>query len=306
MKMKSLPSLYLLLAQLMVAINVVGSKFLAARISLLSVLFVRFGIGTLFLIAVHLIKPQKSAPLKSLTKKEWILIAAQSITAGCLFNALMLLGLSYTSASVAGMIISVLPAFIAVCAVLILKEHLSISNALCIVLAVLGLFIINAHSLTVGAHHRILGDAIILLSLLPEGAYYLLSRYYHNRLSLIVLSILMNGINVLLLLPVVIFYGIKNVLGIDLQSLEILIITGIASGFFYIFWYVGSQEIQASRAGLFTAISPVFILLIAHEFLSESVGVSQLTGMAFIILSILATGLRKPVFKMNDREKQLS
>lgn len=297
MKMKSLPAIYLLLAQLMVAINVVGSKFLAPRASIISVLFIRFTIATLFLLVANLAKPQKSLPLKHLSKKEWVLIIAQALTAGALFNGFMLLGLHFTNASVAGMIISVLPAFIAVCAVLILKESLSMTRGVCIFFAVIGLMIINGQHLSVGAHHRLLGDAIILLALVPEGSYYLLSRLYKNRLSLMMLSLLMNGINVIALFPFVLLSGIEKVLGIDYQSLEVLLITGLASGFFYIFWYVGAQEIEASIAGLFTATGPVFILLIAQAFLGESVSHIQLVGMVFIIISILLPGLKRKRYK---------
>lgn len=296
MKIKSLSAVYLLLAQLMVAINVVGSRFLATHASTLSVLFVRFFIAMVFLGIANGIKPQKSLPLKQLTNKEWGLIIGQALTAGVLFNALMLLGLKYTSASVAGMIISVLPAVIAVAAVLLLKEHLSRTNTMCIALAILGLLIINGQHLSQGEHHSLLGDAIVLLALVPEAAYYILSRFYQNRLSLLMLSALMNGINVILLLPLLLLTGIHQVIEIDMHSLQILLITGLASGFFYIFWYVGSQSIPATIAGLYTAIGPIFIMLIASVFLHESVSATELIGMVCIILSILVTGMKRRTF----------
>lgn len=292
MRMKSLPAIYLLLAQLMVAINVVGSRFLATHASMLAVLFVRFFIATLFLFFAQWLRPQKGVQLKALHAKEWWLIIAQALTAGALFNALMLLGLNYTNASVAGMIISVLPAVIALGAVIFVKEHLSSNNMMCIALAVTGLLIINGQHLSMGQHHSLIGDVIILVALLPEAAYYILSRFYHNRLSLLMLSTLMNGINVIALIPLVLLTGINQVMGLDWHSLEILLITGIASGFFYIFWYVGSQNIPASIAGLYTAIGPIFIMIIARLFLHESVSSLELVGMVCIILSILVTGIK--------------
>lgn len=288
-------STFLILGQLMVAINVVGSKYLTVHMSVLAVLFYRFFTATALLSFFCWLKPAKSyhARYTELSRREWGLITAQALCAGVLFNLLMLVGLNYTQASVAGMIISVLPALIAVLAVIFLKERMSPLTSLATLTAVLGLMIINGQHVTMGAHHQLLGDAIILVALIPEALYFLLSRYYQNRLPLFHLSLLMNGINCLALLPFLLVSGVSALTNIDHNGLQVVLITGSASAFFYVFWSMGAAYLPASKSSLFTAMSPLLIMLIAFLFLGESLTLSQGIGMALIIASVFSASFAR-------------
>lgn len=275
----------------MVAINVVGSKYLSAHLQVLTVLFYRFGIATLFLLLLCLLSPEGMAlaKIRQLKQREWVYIILQGLGAGAFFNGLMLLGLQYTDAAIAGMIISVLPAIIAFGAVIFLRERLSPITLVATFAAVSGLMIINGQHLHAGAHGYLLGDAIILLALVPEAAYFVLSRFYHNPLPRFHLSLVMNGVNCLALTPLMFLSGISKVFAIDKSSLEVVLVTGIASAFFYVFWSMGAKEIPASKASIFTAMGPLLISVIAYFVLGEDMTLVQLLGMALIITSVLAS-----------------
>ena len=284
---------YLFFAQLMVAINVVGSKYLVGRISVLSVLVYRFAIATFFLLFFHWVrKPKNTISIRDLSSLEWRMIIAQSLCAGVLFNALLLIGLKYTQAVMAGMLISVLPALIALAAIIFLREKLTFITGFCICFAVVGLLILNGRNFQLGQAHQFIGDLIIFCSLLPEVVYYLLSKVYKNRLPLFLLSALMNGLNLLCLLPLFVFLGAQKILVIDAKSLQVVICTGLASAYFYITWYLGSQQIKASRSGIFTAFAPVLTTLLAVVFLGESVLASQFFAMSLIIISVIVSSFK--------------
>ena len=138
--------LLLFTAQVLVGANIVFSKFILASTPLVLMLILRFAIATVVLFPLHWLTSAARFPLsyhfRQLTKKDWYYLIAQSSCAGFLFNGLMLLGLFYTDANVAGIITSALPAIIAVMSWLILNETISPRKSLCVGFATAGLLTI--------------------------------------------------------------------------------------------------------------------------------------------------------------------
>jgi drug/metabolite transporter (DMT)-like permease len=192
---------FLVLAQTMVGVNIVTSKLLLSSIPVLVLLEIRFLLATLVLLPLHWTtaasrKKSLNAYFSELRQRDWFFILTQALSAGILFNTLMLTGLNYTDANVAGIITSALPAIIAILSWLILHEKISAEKALCILFATIGLVIIAYNKLQgIGDAHSFFGDSIILLALLPEASYYVLCKLYANRLPLFLTSALLNGIN---------------------------------------------------------------------------------------------------------------
>jgi drug/metabolite transporter (DMT)-like permease len=125
------------------------------------------------------------------------------------------------------------------------------------------------------------------MALVPETAYYLLSKAYQFELPILVFAGLLNSINVLSLLPLILITEPNFFLHIDTMSFEVLFGTGVASALFYIFWSQGIKEISATRAGMLTALCPLMTLVIAALFLGETINVYQMIGMFFVIASVL-------------------
>lgn len=280
----------LILAQTMVGINIVTSKLLLSSIPILFLLAIRFALATVILLPLHWLTPAKKITVKNhfsnIQQKDWIFIFAQALSAGILFNCLMLLGLNYTDANVAGIITSALPAIIAMMSWLILGETISAKKSLCVIFATLGLIVIAYDKFRgVGATHSLFGDSIVLLSLLPEAAYYVLCKLHSNRLPVFLTSALLNGINAILILPAMCFSHYET-LSIDSSSWFILFILGLSSGLFYVFWFIGSQWVDGIMASLSTAVMPVATVIIAWILLGEHLTGLQSAGMGLVILSI--------------------
>lgn len=221
-----------------------------------------------------------------LKNRDWLFILAQSLSAGVLFNGLMLGGLNSTDANVAGIITSALPAIIALLSWIFLREKISTEKALCILFATIGLMIIAYDKLKgVSQSHSFLGDGIVLLALLPEASYYVLCKLYVNRLPVFLTSALMNGINATLLLPVLFFVQWSPE---QLSSITwiVLLIIGLSSGLFYVFWFVAVRHVDGVMASLSTAIMPIATVVLAWLILNEDLTLLQLSGMSLVLFSI--------------------
>lgn len=281
---------FLILAQTMVGINIVFSKYILASIPILFILGIRFSLATIILLLLHWISPAKERSIYSyfseLKRRDWFFIIAQGISAGVLFNFLMLWGLDYTSANVAGIITSALPAIIALMSWLILGEKISGKKMICVFFATMGLVVIACDKLG-GAKvvHSFSGDAIVLLSLLPEATYYILCKMHVNSLPVFLISAFLNGINAVLLLFILMFGSWSN-LNIQCSDWMILIILGFSSGLFYVFWYFGYKQVDGVMASLSTAIMPVATVMFAWALLGEQLTLLQFLGMGMVIFSI--------------------
>lgn len=290
-KLLSTGMLWLALAQIMVAMNIVMSKSLLVEIPVLMMMTIRFAIAAVILWPLHWLSPQRHTTLKdyflALSRKDWGFLFAQALCAGVLFNCLMLTGLSATDANVAGIITSALPAMIALFSCLFLRETISYKKGLCILLATCGLLVIALDKFTaVGDQHSFFGDAIVFLSLVPEASYYILTKIHTPKLPIFLTSSLMNGINAVILFPIAITqHWDPTTLGLNHWS--IMIILGISAGLFYVFWLFGSQKVDGMMASLSTAIMPIATVIFAWVWLQDALNLQETIGLLLVLLSIV-------------------
>ncbi len=286
----------LILAQLMVAINIVGSKFLISTTPILFLITCRFLLATIFLLPIHWLTKNRRTSLaqhfKKINKKDWLLIIVQAICAGTLFNFFMVLGLRYTDAQTAGIITSTLPALILIACWLVLKEPLTLKKCICIGFATLGLCVISIHKSVSNTHAYWLGSLLVLIALLPESTYYVLTKFQGNRLPVFLMSATINAINAAILIPIMLWQVNWQSLHFSEFQLMILIMISLASGLFYVFWYLGADKVDSALASLATAIMPIATIIIAWLALGETITGYDLAGMGLVILSIIAYAYR--------------
>lgn len=289
--------LFLILAQVMVGINIVSSKYLVASVPFLFILSLRFILAAIILFSLHLLTDHHTQffqrHFEKLNKKAWVYILLQAITAGVLFNCLMLLGLRYTNANIAGIITSGLPAIIAVMSWIVLKEHFTRKKSLCVGLATIGLLIISGDKFVGGAAHQsMLGNLLVLLSLLPEAAYYVLSKMYVSPLPVFLLSAVINSVNALIMLPFLLCYMDWSTLHLVAFDWLILVMISFSSALFFVCWYLGSYRVDGVMASLSTAIMPIATVMIAWAALGEMITLVQLLGMGLVVASIFVYALK--------------
>jgi drug/metabolite transporter (DMT)-like permease len=104
---------------------------------------------------------------------------------------------------------------------------------------VLGRIVINAHSFHRDNSNQRLGDIIILLSLLPEAIYYVLSKMHSNKLPVFLASALMNGLNTPILILFAAMHHDVLPTSISITQYQLLLIVSLGSVLFYVFWFSG-------------------------------------------------------------------
>lgn len=283
--------LLLISAQVMVGLNIVAAKMILPSITMTHLLALRFLTAAVLLYLLHICTPagrQKTTfYLKQLHQKDWLYLVLQALFAGVLFNCLMLWGLSKTDANVAGIITSVLPTVIAIFSWLILKEPLTQRSLFAILLACSGLAVMASSQLThLSSSHSFFGDAIVLLSLFPEAAYYVVCKMHRIQLPIFLMSAIINAINGLIIALIAVFVHQQST-HFDLSVILVLLILGTTSGLFYVFWYYGCQTVEGMLASLTTAVMPLASVFLAWLFLGEGLTLTQVAGMGLVIGSIV-------------------
>ncbi len=288
--------LFLILAQIMVAMNIVASKLLLSSVPILLLLTIRFTLATVILLPLHWLTPSKLFSTRyhfaQLSAKDWFYIFIQALSAGILFNCLMLVGLQYTDANAAGIITSALPALIALMSWIILGEKISGKRGICVCIATVGLVIIACEKLhNIQLNHSFLGDLIVFFSLIPEASYYVFSKLHPVRLPVFLISALLNGINAIFLFLMLFFLPLHGG-HINRDSWLIVFILGLSSGLFYVFWYFGCQCVDGIMASLSTAVMPIATIIFAGVLLHEQLTIGQLIGMSMVMLSVVVYAKR--------------
>lgn len=300
MQERYLGYIQLILAQTGVGLGIVtGKKMLSLGVPVYMQVELRFLLSFFILLSFLMIKARRAREdfelIPKISKRDWTLVIMQAVCAGVLFNILMLFGLKYTTATMAGIITSALPVVIAILSFVFLKERLSRNKILAIILVVIGVSIL--HIDTIGsstAQSPIIGGVLVGLALLPEGLYTIFSKILGKKIDPLVQATWINLISCLLFLPFWIFSGMWNAMDIiDLKAAGFIVLGSFASMLFYYFWTAGVTHVKATTAAIFTGVMPIVTTIAAILMLHESFSIFDLLGMAFVLASIFIGTYRR-------------
>ena len=282
------PLLLLFLAQVCVGVNIVFSKGLAGHIDPFIIMSIRFTVATLFM-SLFLIKSGERRRWNfRLTWMDCLVMLVKGVGAGLFFNWLMLTGLKLTNANSAGLITSLLPAIIVCLNVTLFKQKLNTQMIIAIMISIAGLILINFESFGGEARQALWGNFLVFISLLPEGLYYTLSKYYPvSKIPPISNSICLTLSNLPFLYVIIAFMPVSAWHVITPYDIWIMILVGIAAGFFFFLWQTGVEKVDPAYAALATAFMPLSAVLLAWIVLGEGLTVTKSIGMLFVILSIV-------------------
>ncbi|MBX9578001.1 MAG: DMT family transporter [Chthoniobacterales bacterium] len=282
------PLLLLLLAQACVGINIVLSKGLVDHINPLIMMTTRFTFAALFMLPLCLQSGETKDWKFHLTKKDWLALLAKSLGAGLFFNLFMLTGLHFTNANSAGLITSLLPAIVVVLNILIFKQKLSKQMFIAIIISIAGLILINVESFGGSSANALLGNSLVFLSLLPEGLYYTLSKYYPiSKIPAVTNAILLNALNLIFLYGVLAFMPLSVWRLITWHDGITMAFLGLTTGLFFLCWQRGVEQVDAGYASLATAFMPLSTVVLAWLILGETLTAIKFSGMLLVILSIV-------------------
>ncbi len=289
--------MHLALAQSVIGVNAVIGKYLADKVPLFIFISSRFFIGSVILLMVFKFSKESvlapayaHGPDNKLTLKEWVWLCAQALTGGLLFNLLFFGGLSFTTASSAGIISSTLPAMIAICAWLFLKETLSTRKIVAIMLAIAGIFIISLdnNALADAGQGSLLGDGLILLAMFPEALFSIFGRLLGKRVQALASAAIVTTICWVTTIP----FGVYDLFtqtdyGLSFWHVTLILFSGASTVIFYYCCNKGLAVVQAGISAIFGSLFPVSATILAWLFLDERLGMYDFMGMLVILMSIV-------------------
>ncbi|AAB90963.1 DMT family transporter [Archaeoglobus fulgidus] len=248
-------------------------KYSVRFLSPIAIASLRFAIAnTLFAVIIILGKRIK---WKDLPK-----VFALGIFGVSVYHVFLNLGEVYISSGVASVVISLAPIFVLILSAIFLRERITYSKVVGIIIAFLGVVVISEPS-----YANIYGIALVMVSTVAAAIYTtfgksLLSKY--NPITLTSNAMVLGSIPLYPFLP----DSIRS-LGGDLNLIGSIVFLGIFSTFFgYLGWYYFLEKEEASRASVFLLAIPVVSLLAGNILLAEPLTLRTVAGSGLVLLGI--------------------
>ena len=281
----------LALSMALVGSYVALSKPLLAVWPVFLLAWLRFGIGALAMLH-WLRRPAEEPPWTPATHR---LLFLSALLGNFLFSICMLYGVALSSATAAGVIMSAIPAAVAVLGWLWLKERISLRQALATALAVGGIAVLSAGGANQGvasaaqAGRGTLGHLLLVAAVLCEAAYAVIGKRLTSVLSARRITALINLWGLVLMTPL----GLWSALHFDgsavpLWAWALLLFYGLAASVWSVWlWMSGLRGVSASQAGVFTVMLPISACLVGMVVLGESLEPVQWLALAMGLAAVI-------------------
>jgi len=204
-----------------------------------------------------------------------------------------IIGLSRTSVLHSSLIIAMTPIFVLAIAALIKQEQITVRKAAGMLIAVIGVGILNAlpASTAPGASPTLLGDLFVFLAGVTFAMFTVLSKKISLRHSSITVNTFAYVSGAIALAPVVIWQG--QHFSYRMVSLagwsSLLYMALFPSVICYLIYYYALGHISASRVSAFSYLQPVVATLLAALALGERVTLPLVAGGAVIFSGVYLT-----------------
>lgn len=295
---KALPYLCLAASMSLVGSYVALSKPLVAAFPVFLLAWMRFAIGGLAMWR-WLKKPADEQPLSAHTRR---LLFLESFLGNFLFSVFMLFGVALTTAVSAGVIMSSIPAVVAVLSWVFLRERLTRQTAAGIACAAIGIGLFSIQKAGsagleepeawLGLSRQVWGNVLVFAAVVCEASYVVIGKRLTEGLGPKRISAIINLWGFLLVTPM----GIWAARDFEFANIApaiwtLLVFYALAASMWTVWlWMTGLKSIPASRAGVFTVMLPVSAAAVGVLFLGETLTPGQIVAFAVALLGlVLAT-----------------
>jgi drug/metabolite transporter (DMT)-like permease len=284
------------LAMLIVGSSVVFGKMIIMKFPVFLASGLRFAIASVIIWPIILII-EKRVP--KISKKDWLIFFLMAFVGQFIFTVLMLIGLKYTLAMDAGIITSTTPAFMAVVSFLMLREKLNAGQITGVILATLGVLVVNGVLLFPQqsdiSGHNLPGNLLICGAVAGEALFLLLAKKLTSPVSDLCTTGILSALGLLMFFPFALYEGIS--FGMEKVALYdwlyILYFGAIYTVAAYIFWFRGVAKVSGGTASVFTAVMPLSATVLSAVILHENFTSTHALGIVLIVASIMIISLHK-------------
>lgn len=276
----------------LITILIWGTTFISTKILLVNfqpveILFFRFIMGFLVLLAVY---PHR---LKGVTRKQEIIFAAAGLCGICLYYLLENIALTYTMASNVGVIISVAPFFTAILSHLFVKseDRLRVNFLIGFIVAMTGIVLISFNGSKLELNP--LGDILAIAAAFVWACYSILTRRISSFGYPVILTTRRTFLyGILFMIPPLFFLDFQTDLSrfANTSCLLNMIYLGLgASALCFVTWNYAVKRLGAVKTSIYIYIVPVITLITSALILKEPVtwisAIGTLLAVAGLFLS---------------------
>jgi drug/metabolite transporter (DMT)-like permease len=291
--------LSLALSMSLVGSYVALSKPLASVFPVFLLAWLRFGIGGLAMWA-WLRRPPDEPPMTPRTRA---LLFLESFLGNFLFSICMLFGVSLTTAVAAGVVMSSIPAVVALLSRLFLKERITARTLAAIGCAALGIGLFSLEKTSgalvpieqgwLGMDRASWGNLLVFAAVVCEASYVVIGKKLTEGLGPKRISAIINLWGFVLVTPM----GLWAARSFDFSEVPgalwlLLLFYALAASMWTVWlWMTGLRHIPASRAGVFTVMLPVSAAAVGVVFMGERLSLMQWLAFGIALFGLLLATL---------------
>lgn len=243
------------------------------------------------------------------TRGEWKRIAWIGFFATCLYQAFFMVGMKYTAAGDASLMITFNPFFTAVLAIFFLNEamHWRLGAGIALGLAGVTVLFLYSPNVDIPFYERALGDALIAGAAFAWACNSIQMKIAMTQpaedsdrcLSPLQLTVWSSVIGLVMLTPIAAVEA--AVMGIPEPSLDgwiaILFLAIFSTVVSYVWFADGILTIGAGKSALYVYLVPIFGIYSGYLLLDEKLGASLLIAFVLIVGGVALAQSKQPVAK---------
>lgn len=238
-------------------------------------------IGSLFLYSFSMITKKKIS-IQAI-KDNLLLLLLSGAAMG--FNWIFLFqAYKYTTVSNATLSYYFAPAIVMVLSPFLLKEKLSVKKSICVIIAIIGLFmIVNTGNTVDGSNNHLVGIFYGLIAAFLYASVILLNKFFKN-LSGLEATLIQLVMSVIVLIPYVLIFEKPNLATFKMEFIPFILILGIVyTGISYLLYFSGMQKLKGQTIAVLSYIDPITAVVISSVLLRERMNIIQIIGGMLIL-----------------------
>jgi drug/metabolite transporter (DMT)-like permease len=279
--------LQLAAAMALVGANIPVAKAAVPFIPVFIFSLIRYGVSVAVL--APFIANEPGGRFRDMSRSDWGYITLQALCGGLLYMVFMLYGLQYTSAMTAGIITSTVPLGVALLALILLGERFGPLTGAALVLAMLGILVVNTASPAQDiAPWPLLGNALVGAAVVAESLFVIFARRMAASLAPCRMALALNAIGLIMVVP----FAVRDLMdfspsGVPLEIWLLPVFYALtSSALALILWYRGLSVVPASKAAIFTSTFPISAVAVAIIFLGEQLQWAHGIGLLCVLAAI--------------------
>ncbi|MFC2114872.1 DMT family transporter [Bacteroidota bacterium] len=204
------------------------------------------------------------------------------------------IGLTKISASLAAVIISLIPLFVPIGAYLLLKERVTVLNIVGILISFLGVLIVILKP-DFSLNAAPVGIYLMLVAVMCAVGYTLMVKKLSKRYNPYSITTYQNIFGTMMFLPLFLVFDLKEFAGIQHSMKAILNLGYLAifgSSIAFVLFNYSIKTIGVTRTEIFSNLIPVLTAVFAYFMLGEELGMKKVIGILVVLAGLFLSQLK--------------